>query len=150
MKKILFACLAAMLMCSCGQQFGLAYGVSLSGVGDGKFDVTFPQGSFAMDGTAAIDFVIGDTIPFGTVTTKAEVLQSGDAKQRAALKAVNDSIAQQFGATGGDGTYDLWIHGFVKETGTGLIFEIDRHLTNRANAPAIRLAAKDDPFPYIK
>jgi hypothetical protein len=73
MKKILFACLAAMLMCSCGQQFGLAYGVSLSGVGDGKFDVTFPQGSFAMDGTAAIDFVIGDTIPFGTVTTKADV-----------------------------------------------------------------------------
>jgi len=150
MKKILFAMAAALMLCSCGQQFGLAYGLDLTGDGDGKFTVSFPQGQFSMDGTADINFQIGDTIPFGAPTTKAEVLQSGDAKQRAALKAVNDSIAQQFGATGGDGTYDLWIHGFVKETGTGLVFEIDRHLTNRANAPAIRLAAKDDPFPYIK
>ena len=149
MKKILFACLAAMLMCSCGQQFGLAYGVSLSGVGDGKFDVAWPQGSFAMDGTAAIDFVIGDTIPFGTVTTKADVLAKGDKKELAALRMVNDSIARQFGVTDGEGTYDFWLHGFVKETGTGLVFEIDRHFTN-VPSKALRLAAKDDPFPYVK
>jgi len=136
-------------MCSCGQQFGLAYGVSLSGVGDGKFDVAWPQGSFAMDGTAAIDFVIGDTIPFGgSVTSKAEVLEKGDKKEVEALQKVSEAVAKQFGVTDGEGTYDFWLHGFVKETGTGLIFEIDRHITN-IPSKQLRVAA-NDPYPYIK
>ena len=153
MRKILFAMLiACTALCSCGTQFGLAYGVKLTGDGDGQFEVTFPQGSYAMDGTATIDLNVGDTIPFGKVTTKAEVIERGDAKQLAALKAVNDSVAQQFNATEGSGTYDLWLHGFVKETGTGLIFEIDRHFTNRPpNAARLKAPADlSDPFPFVR
>ena len=152
MRKILFAMLiACTALCSCNTQFGLAYGVKLTGDGDGQFEVTFPQGSYSMDGTAAIDLNVGDTIPFfgQKVTTKAEVIERGDAKQLAALRAVNDSVALQFNATEGSGTYDLWLHGFVKETGTGLIFEIDRHFTNRPpNAARLKTAA--DPFPFVK
>jgi len=151
MKKILFALMAALLMCSCGQQFGLAYGVGITGDGDGNFAVTFPQGAFAMDGTATIDFFVGDSIPFGTqLTTKAEVIEKGDPKQLAALQKANECVAKQFGATAtqGDGTYDLWIHGFIKELGTGLVFEIDRHLTNRTNN--IARALSDDPYPFVK
>lgn len=148
MKKILFAMLACLLLVSCDTQFGLAYGVSLSGVGDGKFDVAWPQGSFAMDGTAAIDFVIGDTIPFGTVTTKADVLDKGDKKELDALQQVNDFVAKQFGVTDGEGTYDFWLHGYVKEIGTGLIFEIDRHITNIPSK--VLRTASNAPYPYIK
>ena len=145
---MLIACTA---LCSCGTQFGLAYGVKLTGDGDGQFEVTFPQGSYSMDGTATIYLNVGDTIPFfnQTVTTKAEVIENGNAKQLAALRAVNDSVALQFNATEGSGTYDLWLHGFVKETGTGLIFEIDRHFTNRP-PNAARLKTASDPFPFVK
>jgi len=147
----MFACLA---LCSCGTQFGLTYGVSLTGDGDGKFEVTFPQGSYAMDGTAALALNVGDTIPFlnQKVTTKAEVLEHGNAKQLKALRIANDSIAAQFHATEGDGTYDLWLKGYVKEIGTGLIFEVDRHFTNRP--PNLRKSAASsatsDPYPFIK
>ena len=155
MRKILFAMLiACTALCSCGTQFGLAYGVKLTGYGDGQFEGTFPQGSYAMDGTAAIDLNVGDTIPFfgQKVTTKSEVIERGDTKQLAAMKAVNDSVAEQFSATEGSGTYDLWLHGFVKETGTALIFEIDRHFTNRPPNVARLKAPADisDPFPFVK
>ena len=153
MKKILFLLMTvALVLCSCGTQFGLAYGVSLTGDGDGKFEVTFPQGSFAMDGTAAIDLNIGDTIPFlgQPVATKAEILKKGDAKEIEALKRVNAAAANQFKATEGDGTYDLWLHGFIKETGTGLIFEVDRHFTNRLQGLKRLPADPNDPYPFVK
>ena len=148
MKKILFALMACLALCACNTQFGLAYSVQLTGDGDGNFEVTFPQGTFAMDGTATIDLFVGDTIPFGTqLTSKAEVIEKGDPKQLAALQRVNESVAKQFGATAGDGTYNIWIHGFIKEIGTGLSFEVDRHLTNRENQ--LR-APSNDPYPFIK
>jgi hypothetical protein len=138
-----------MALCSCNTQFGLAYGVSLTGDGDGQFEVTFPQGSYAMDGTATIDLNVGDTVPFGKVTTKAEVLERGNAKEIAALRAANDSVAIQFKATSGSGTYDLWLHGFIQEIGTGLVFEVDRHFTNRETKTPLRTPS-NDPYPYIK
>lgn len=152
MKQLLFAIIACLALCSCNTQFGIAYGVKLTGDGDGQVEVTFPQGQYAMDGTATIYLNVGDTMPFfgKKVTTKAEVIKHGSAKQIAALKAANDSVATQFNATAGTGTYDLWVKGFVKETGTGLIFEIDRHFTNRANAPMLRKASPSDPYPFIK
>lgn len=156
MKKFLFAIIACLALCSCNTQFGLAYGVKVTGDGDGQVEVTFPQGQYAMDGTATIYLNVGDTMPFfgKKVTTKAEVIEHGSAKQLAALKAANDSIAEQFKATSGSGTYDLWLNGFVKEIGTGLIFEVDRHFTNRPpNAQKVRRSPGDviaDPYPFIK
>lgn len=149
MKKIIFAIIACFALCSCHTQFGIAYGVKLTGNGDGQFEVSFPEGSYAMDGTASIALQVGDSIPFGKVTTKAEVLENGNTKEIAVLKAVNDSVATQFDATAASGTYELWLKGFVKETGTGLIFEIDRHWTNREALKKMR-ALSNDPYPYIK
>lgn len=150
MRKIFFAIIIALVaLTSCNTQFGIAYGVKFTGNGDGKFAVTFPQGYYAMDGTAAIDLNVGDTIPFGEPTAKAEVLANGNPKQIEALRAANDYIANQFSATSGSGTYDLWLKGFVKEIGTGLVFEIDRHFTNRENNAPLRAPA-NDPYPYIR
>ena len=124
MRKILFAMLiACVALCSCGTQFGLAYGVKLTGDGDGQFEVTFPQGSYAMDGKAALALNVGDSILFNDttqqVTYKSQVLARGNKKELAAMKRVNDSIAANFEAFAGEGTYDLWLKGFVKEIGTG-------------------------------
>ena len=153
MKKIfVFLIMACLSLCACQTQFGLAYGVKLSGDGDGKFEVTFPQGIYAMDGTAAIVLNVGDTIPFGKVTTKAEVIERGDANQLAALKEANELIAEKFGASSGGGSYDIWLQGFVKEIGTGLVFKVDRHFTNREKPKRAQSAYSKprDPYPYIE
>ena len=152
--NLILALFAMVAMTSCKSvQFGLAYNVNLTGDGDGQFEVTFPQGSYAMDGTAALALHLGDTLKFNSVepVTKAEVLESGNAKKLAAMKAVNDSIANQFNACAGSGTYDITIHGKVTEIGTGLTFEVNRRLTNRdqlRKAPANGDVA--DPYPFIK
>lgn len=155
MKKFIFvliAILSSLALTSCGTQFGLAYSVAITGDGDGKFDVTFPQGSYAMDGTASLDLQLGDTIMFNdsaAYVTKAEVLEKGNAKELKAMKAVNDSIAEKFNATAAEGTYDIWIKGFVKELGTSLMFSVDRRLTNR-EVKELRKALANDPYPFIK
>lgn len=154
MKKILFiafTALSCLMLSSCGTQFGLVYGVQLTGDGDGKFEVTFPQGSYAMDGKAALALNVGDSVLFNDTTTKvtfkSEVLQSGNKKQLEAMRRVNDSIATQFNAFDGEGTYDIHLNGFVKEIGTGLVFSVDRHFTNRLKA--VRKADENDPYPFI-
>ena len=143
---------ATAMLTGCNTQFGLAYNVSLTGDGDGQFEVTFPQGSYAMDGTASLALNVGDTIPFNSqkVTTKAEIIEHGNAKQLKALRAANDSVAAQFNATEGSGTYDIWLKGFVKEIGTGLIFEVDRHFTNRTPNAVRASSTPSDPYPFIK
>ena len=150
MRKILFAIIACVALTACNTQFGLAYNVSLTGDGDGQFEVTFPQGSYSMDGTASLALKVGDTIPFNKVTTKAEVIMKGNERELKALQQANDAIAEQFNATEGSGTYDIWLKGFIKEIGTGLIFEVDRHFTNRP--PNLRKAPSNaaDKYPYIK
>ena len=80
MRKILFTLCMCFALCSCHSQFGIAYGVKLHGDGDGQVQVTFPEGSYAMDGKAAIALQIGDSLPLGKVTTKAYVLQHGSAR----------------------------------------------------------------------
>lgn len=159
MKKFLvfvIAVMSSIMFTSCGTQFGLAYGVQLSGDGDGQFEVTFPQGKYAMDGKAALALNVGDTVLFNDttqkVTSKGEVLARGKTKELEALRRVNDSIATNFDAFSGEGTYDLWLKGFVKELGTGLVFEVDRHFTNR-DGSGLKKNAKEvsaDPYPYIK
>ena len=154
MKKFMFilAAILGLTLTSCGTQFGLAYSVAITGDGDGKFDVTFPQGSYAMDGTAALDLQLGDTVMFNdsvAYVTKAEVLEKGKAKELKAMKAVNDSIAEKFNAVAAEGTYDIWIKGYVKELGTGLTFSVDRRLTNR-EVKALMKAPTNDPYPFIK
>ena len=95
---------------ACQTQFGLVYGVQLTGDGDGQFEVTFPQGSYAMDGKAALALNVGDSILFNDttqqVTYKSQVLARGNKKELAAMKRVNDSIVANFEAFAGEGTYE--------------------------------------------
>ena len=157
MKKFLilvFAMVSALMFTSCKTQFGLVYGVQLTGDGDGQFEVTFPQGSYAMDGKASLALNVGDSILFNDttqqVTYKSQVLARGNKKELAAMKRVNDSIANNFEAFIGEGTYDLWLKGFVKEIGTGLVFSVDRHFTNRDAALRKYTASENDEYPFIR
>lgn len=157
MKKsliLVFAMVSALALTSCQTQFGLVYGVQLTGDGDGQFEVTFPQGSYAMDGTAKLALNVGDSVLFNDttqkVTLKSEVLARGNKKELAAMKRANDSIAANFETFSGEGTYDLWLKGFVKEIGTGLVFSIDRHFTNRDATIRKSPAVEDDEYPFIR
>lgn len=154
MKKFLFIALAivsSMVFTSCGTQFGLVYGVQLTGDGDGQFEVTFPQGSYEMNGKAALALNVGDSVLFNDTTAKVaykkDVLLRGNQKEIEAMRRVNDSIANQFNAFDGEGTYDIWLKGFVKEIGTGLVFSVDRHFTNRMKAVRKN---DNDLYPFIQ
>lgn len=136
-------------------QFGVAYAVTVVGDGDGQVDVSFPQGRFAMDGTAGIDLrVSNDTnVLTAPVTCKAFVLNENDPQHLKALRLCNDFMEQEFvvNETEAGGTYDILIKGFVRETLTGIGFEVEKHLTNRANAPSrvTRVEQVMDAYPYI-
>lgn len=154
MKKFLFIAFAiinSMIFTSCGTQFGLVYGVQLTGDGDGQFEVTFPQGSYEMNGKAALALNVGDSVLFNDTTAKVaykkDVLLRGNQKEIEAMRRVNDSIANQFNAFDGEGTYDIWLKGFVKEIGTGLVFSVDRHFTNRMKAVRKN---DNDLYPFIQ
>lgn len=165
MKKILYLLMALTLsmgmMTSCKTaKFGVSYAATVVGDADGKVDVTFPQGRFAMDGDAAVDFRVSNdtTVLAGKVYTKEEALNSGDKKVIDALYRCAAFANENFQTTDADGTYDLTINAFVRETLTGIGFEWEKHLTNRepANAPSRAAAQADtitveqDPLLYIK
>jgi len=135
-------------------EFGLVYNVEVTGDGAGDFRVDFPEGHYAMNGTAALELQVGDTVPFNQVTTKAEVLESNKTKEVETMRQVNAAVGEDFTATAASGTYDVNIDGTVTEVATGLTFSIHKHLTNRnvAGAPA-RAAAQDavvDEFEFIR
>lgn len=148
---IAFAIISSMVFTSCGTQFGLVYGVQLTGDGDGQFEVTFPQGSYEMNGKAALALNVGDSVLFNDTTTKVaykkDVLLRGNKDEIEAMRRVNDSIATQFNAFDGEGTYDIWLKGFVKEIGTGLVFSVDRHFTNRVKGVRKN---DNDLYPFIQ
>jgi len=154
MRKFLFIALAiisSMVFTSCGTQFGLVYGVQLTGDGDGQFEVTFPQGSYEMNGKAALALNVGDSVLFNDTTAKVayknDVLLRGNKDEIEAMRRVNDSIANQFNTFDGEGTYDIWLKGFVKEIGSGLVFSVDRHFTNRVKGVRKN---DNDLYPFIQ
>ena len=140
---------AVVMLTACNTEFGLVYDVSITGDGDGNVEVTFPQGSFAMNGKADINLALGDSIPFNKVTTKAEVIQKKNKKEIAVLEAVNNAMCENFDAHSEDGTYDILIEGIVTETGTGLSFSVNKRLTNRDIATKT-IEAEYDEYEYIK
>lgn len=148
MKNFIFGLtfIFTIILTACNTQFGMIYDVTLTGNGDGNFEVTFPQGSYSMNGAADFALVVGDTIPFNNVVTKETILANNNKKQINALKKVNNYVADEFEAFSGEGTYDLWIKGYVKEMGTGLVFEVDRHITNKE----VTKSASNDPYPFVK
>ena len=158
MKKVIFMLMVALFtvvgMTSCkSTQFGLVYNVEVVGDGDGDFTVTFPEGHYSMNGTAALELQVGDTVPFNQVTAKATVLESNNTKQLEVMRKVNASVGQDFTATAASGTYDVTVRGTVTEIATGLTFSINKHLTNREalQAPVRELdGVQADEFEFIR
>lgn len=159
MKKFIFSAVifAVFALTACQTQFGLVYDVNITGDGDGDFKVEFPQGSYAMNGKADLELVLGDSIPFNQITPKSEVLTKNNKKEVAVLSAVNDSIAEKFNVIEGSGTYDILIQGTVKEIGTGLAFSVNKRITNRPvnyqnniQKYVENTTKSSDPYMYVK
>lgn len=147
LSAVIFAVFA---LTACQTQFGLVYDVNITGDGDGQFEVTFPQGSYSMDGKADLALILGDSIAFNeTATLKQEVLDRNKKKELKALNAVNEAMAEQFDAHSESGTYDILIQGTVKEIGTGLSFSVYKRLTNRDTVNVTEVLATDE-YPFVK
>ena len=148
MKKFLCLIVAALLVvgltsgcnsCSSDVHFGIEYSLQSNGTANGDVAVTFEGGSFTIDGEANYAFSWQNTI----LLTKAnnaisleQALGAKDARTADAAKKVDDWLNNSINVTAAGGTYDLYIKGYVKETATGLTFEIDRHFTNIPEEPA--------------
>jgi len=146
MKKIFFTLLLAVAMAfsftSCKTQenvsFGVVYNVQLTGDGDGQVAVTFPNGSFDMNGDADLAFKYSnDTtslLKASKALTAEQIEEDGTKDEKQALTNVNGWLDQNFGATAASGTYDVRVQGYVKETLTGVIIAVDRRFTNRTDS----------------
>lgn len=147
LSAVIFAVFA---LTACQPQFGLVYDVDITGDGDGQFEVTFPQGSYSMDGKADLALILGDSIGFNEpVVLKQEVLTANKKKELKALAAVNNAMNEEFEAHSESGTYDILIQGTVKELGTGLSFSVYKRLTNRDTANVTEVLATDE-YPFVK
>lgn len=140
MKKIFYLCavLSMAMLTSCKTDYGLSYKVAVTGDGDGLVNVQFPKGHFVMNGNAALDFYVFDSIPFANADfrylTKQEVIKSNNAKYFAALDYVQAEVAK-INATDASGTYDLLIDGYVLVYPLNICVKINKRLSNRANIP---------------
>ena len=148
MKKFLCLMVAVLLVaglttgctgCSSDVHFGIEYSLQSNGTANGDVAVTFDGGSFSIDGKADYNFAWQNTI----LLTKGngalmldQALASKDLSTAETAKKVDDWLNKSIEVTSAGGTYDLYIKGYVKETATGLIFEIDRHFTNIPEEPA--------------
>lgn len=122
------------LATSCKEKAGIIYSVSANGDCKGQFELTFPDGNFKSDGTAALAF------DWSNDTTKVlaapgllsldEALKSNNAKTLEAAQSI-DSWLDNFSATTADGDYYVHLVGYVKETLTGITLSVDRTFTNR-------------------
>jgi len=161
MKKFLLfaviALIAVTAFTSCDKDkkdngFGIVYSTNIDGEGEGQFQVTFPQGSVAMNGNATLNFLISNdkSILTAATVTKDQILTSGDTEKIKVLNQCADFIATQYAIqdvdTEGSGTYDFWIKGYIMEKMTGLKFEINRHITNK---DSLLKSSQSEPLDFI-
>ena len=143
MRKFITIVLAAVTMlfaasctsCNNDVKFGIEYDLAVNGSTDAAVSVEFVGGHFSVDGAAKFDFdwanVLKDT-KFESAQALAldEALVSNDAKVAEAAARVNEWLETEVAVKDFTGHYDIYIKGYVKETLTGLKFEIDRRITN--------------------
>lgn len=143
MKKFLCLMVAVLLVvglstgctsCNKDVHFGIEYSLQSNGTANGDVEVTFEGGSFSIDGEANYAFSWQNTI----LLTKAnnaisleQALGAKDARTADAAKKVDDWLNSSIQVVSAGGTYDIYIKGYVKETATGITFDIDRHFTNK-------------------
>lgn len=140
MKKIIsvIAGLAiALAIVSCDTpQFGVKYTVIADGDANGKVALTFPDGVFKADGTAAIDFkwsndtsVVFRTNLFTPVDEVRNIYT--DRKSLKAVDYVEQWIDDTFKATAAEGDYYIHLKFEVQETATGIKISGERTFSNR-------------------
>lgn len=128
--------------CSSDVHFGIEYSLQSNGTANGDVAVTFEGGSFSINGDAKYTFSWENTILLtkaNNVVSLEQALVSKYARIADTAKKVDDWLNSSINVTAAGGTYDLYVKGYVKETATGLTFEIDRHFTNIPENPAEEL-----------
>lgn len=144
MKKFIIILVAALTMfatlssCSCNNRdipWGVEYSLQSEGQTDANVAVQFFNANLSLNGGA--DYVFdwtNVTTPAALQTTKAvvlnEALTCSDIQIAQAAEYVNGWLDEWFKVVSFDGTYDIYIKGYVKETKTQITFNIDRHFTN--------------------
>lgn len=134
MKKIIIALIMGLSLLSfqsCKDtKIAFNYEVKINGDADGVVDIKFPGGTFGVDGKTGLRFAYSN-VPVDTtvrVYNLEKALVSNDVKVAEAAARVSESLVS---VTAASGTYYVHVKGFVKETLTGLTFEVDREFTNR-------------------
>lgn len=126
----------AVLATSCkDKEFGIEYALNTHGDSDGVVDVTFAGGSFDINGAAAFKLnwsnVQEKMFQSKDVVLLDQALSSQDVKVLETAKKVDAWLDDNVSVSSASGTYDLYLQGYIKETFTGLKFEVNRHFTNR-------------------
>ncbi len=137
---VIFVALATMFASSCTScnndaKFGVEYNLAVDGTTDGAVDVMFVDGHFDIDGAAKFDFDwtnVKDSVLFEStnVYNLEKSLTSIDTRVAKTATLVDEWINSEINVTDFTGHYDLYIKGYVKETLTGLKFEVDKRITN--------------------
>lgn len=144
MKKFILISVAALVMLatmsctSCGNSdapWGVEYSLQSDGQTDDNVAAQFFNANLFLNGGADYVFEWTNVIaPAVLQTTQAVVLNDAltcsDIKTAQAAEYVNDWLDEWFKVVSFDGTYDIYIKGYVKETKTQITFSIDRHFTN--------------------
>lgn len=144
MKKIFYLLCMAMVMLvgfnSCDKDKpelkpGFEYSLQSNGEVEGIVDLQFPNGHFDANGVATLDFAWSNVELLVTrdqqVYQLEDALNLRDTKVQSAAQDVNKWLGEQFNVTSTEGYYYIAINGYVKETLTGFVFNINKEWTNR-------------------
>ena len=138
---IILAAVAMLSVASCNSckkedvKFGIEYSLSVNGSTDGAVDVTFATGYFNIDGASKFDFAWTNAekkadLENATIYDLDSALTANDATISEAASRANDWLEENVKVKDFAGHYDIYIKGYIKETFTGLMFDVDRRITN--------------------
>lgn len=141
MKKFIIIMVAALTMfatissCSCNNSdtpWGVEYALQSDGKTDANVTVQFFNANMSLNGDAdyVFDWTNVPVLLHGSAVVLSDALTSNDAKTVQAAEYINGWLDEWFKVVSFEGTYDIYIKGYVKETKTQITFSIDRHFTN--------------------
>lgn len=156
MKKFIafmFVAIATLMsISSCKEdKVGFTYNLTTTANTDGNVGVTFPVGSFTLDGTADLNLLVANDstyVPTNEVVYSlsqccadctTECSDSTYTCERvqipsevvASAARVNSWLDGAFDVTSAEGHYDVKVTGYVKENLTGFTFSIDKEWSNK-------------------
>lgn len=148
MKKFIafmFVAIATLMsISSCKEdKVGFTYNLTTTANTDGNVGVTFPVGSFTLDGTADLNLLVANDSTYVPTNEMAYSLsQCCDSTYTcervqmpsevvASAARVNSWLDSTFNVTSAEGHYDVKVTGYVKENLTGFTFSIDKEWSNK-------------------